>query len=171
MEIRPYDPAESGDPAALWRLKQAFERELAASTDDEAKGRAYENKLDDEYRKRYLEWVARCVNNEERTIPVAQLPPSACGGSKVFVAYAFVLPERLAMVWDAAVLNEIYVAPDHRGTGLADDMMARVFDVAQAQNLPLDRLILDVAPENERARGFYDRHGFEPWGELVAKEL
>jgi ribosomal protein S18 acetylase RimI-like enzyme len=87
------------------------------------------------------------------------------------VGYVFVLPERLAMVWDAAVINELYVAPDYRGTGVADDLLAAAVDLASDQSLPLDRVVLDVDPANERARAFYDRHGFEPWGELVAREV
>ena len=43
--------------------------------------------------------------------------------------------------------------------------------LARKQELPLKRLVLDVDPENTRARAFYDRHGFEPWGEMVAKKL
>jgi ribosomal protein S18 acetylase RimI-like enzyme len=87
------------------------------------------------------------------------------------VGYVFVLPERLAMVWDAAVINELYVAPAHRGTGVADDLVAAAVDLASDQSLPLDRIVLDVDPANERARAFYDRHGFESWGELVARPV
>ncbi len=43
--------------------------------------------------------------------------------------------------------------------------------LARDQDLPLDRIVLDVDPANERARAFYDRHGFESWGELVARDL
>jgi len=77
----------------------------------------------------------------------------------------------MAYVWDAAVLNEIYVAPEHRGTGVADDLMDAALDVAREQSLPLDRLVLDVDRENERAKAFYERHGFEHWGEMVAHDL
>jgi ribosomal protein S18 acetylase RimI-like enzyme len=28
-----------------------------------------------------------------------------------------------------------------------------------------------VDRENDRARAFYDRHGFEHWGEMVARKL
>ena len=42
---------------------------------------------------------------------------------------------------------------------------------ARAQDLPLDRLVLDVDAENGRAYSFYRRHGFESWGEMGAKEL
>ena len=75
------------------------------------------------------------------------------------------------MIWDAAVLNEIFVAPEHRGGGVADDLMHAALALASDQDLPLDRLVLDVDPANERAKGFYDRHGFEPWGEMVARPL
>ena len=48
--LRAYDPDR--DRPALWRLKRAFETDLAAG--DEAKAEAYAAKLDDDYRERYL---------------------------------------------------------------------------------------------------------------------
>jgi ribosomal protein S18 acetylase RimI-like enzyme len=171
MDVRPYDPATAGDPDALWRLKRAFEREIGGGTGDDAKEVAYERKLTDDYRRRYLDWAAGCVDDEPGCITVVQLPPSACSGSKAFVGYVFVLPERLAMVWDAAVLNEMYVEPDYRGSGLADTLMDAAVSVASGQDLPLDRLVLDVDRGNERARAFYERHGFDHWGEMVARGL
>ena len=159
--LRPYD-AET-DRAALWALKRAFETELGAAGGDE-KATAYEKKLTDDYRERWLAWVDRCVAGDPRCVTVAERDDGLVG-------YVFLLPERLAFVWDAAVVNEFYVRPAARGTGLADDLLAAAIDVAREQDLPLDRLLLDVDPENDRARAFYDRHGFEPWGEIVAREL
>ncbi len=170
MDVRPYDPDVGGDADALWDCKRAFERELGG-TGDESKRDAYEGKLTDEYRERYLDWVRRCVADDPRSVTVAALPPSACGGTTVFAGYVFVLPERLAMIWDAAVLNEIYVRPDHRDTGLADRLMDAAVEFARDQDLPLDRLVLDVDRGNDRARAFYERRGFEHWGEMVAREL
>ncbi len=95
---------------------------------------------------------------------------SAADGDRL-AGYAFVLPERLAMVWDAAVVNELYVRPAHRGTGLADDLFERALDAAAGQSLPLDRVVLDVDGANDRAQAVYERYGFEPWGELVARAL
>ena len=69
------------------------------------------------------------------------------------------------------MLNEVYLDPPARGTGVADDLMDAALDCARSQPLPLDRLVLDVDRENDRARAFYDRWGFEHWGEMVAREL
>jgi ribosomal protein S18 acetylase RimI-like enzyme len=162
VSIRPYDPAT--DAEGLYACKLAFERGLGENTGGDGKAAAYEGKLTDDYRERWLAWVERCVADDERCVTVAT------DGNEI-VGYVFVLPERLAMIWDAAVLNELYVAPDHRGAGIADDLMTAAVDLAADQSLPLDRLVLDVDPANERARAFYDRHGFGSWGEMVARPV
>jgi len=174
VRVRPYDPAT--DAEGLYGCKLAFERGLGETTGGDAKATAYEGKLTDGYRERWLAWVDRCVADDERCVTVAVDEGGESGGDGrneggEVVGYVFVLPERLAMVWDAAVVNELYVAPEHRGTGVADDLVSVAVDLAADQSLPLDRVVLDVDPANERARAFYDRHGFEPWGELVARPI
>lgn len=169
-EVRAYDPER--DRQALWALKRAFELELGAGGGEE-KATAYEGKLDPTYRERYLAWVGRCVADED-CVFVAD--PGTAGehgedGNRALDGYLFLLPERLAFVWDAAVVNEVYVRPGRRGTGLADELMERAVEHARGQALPLDRLVLDVDRENERARAFYDRHGFSHWAEMVARDL
>jgi ribosomal protein S18 acetylase RimI-like enzyme len=159
--VRPYD---EGDASALWRRKRGFETGLGAGTGSDEKAAAYDAKLTAEYRERWLDWVQRCVDENERCVQVAERDGELVG-------YVFVLPESLCFVWDAAVLSEIFVAPDWRGTGVADDLMDAALSVAREQNLPLDRLVLDVDRENDRAQAFYDRYGFEHWGEMVARDL
>jgi len=161
--IRPCDP--DADRSALWELKRAFETELGAAGGD-GKAATYEEKLTDDYRRRWLAWVDRCVADEPRCVTVAS---GSTGDS--LLGYVFLLPERLSFVWDAAVVNEIYVVPGGRGTGVGDDLLETAVALAREQDLPLDRLLLDVDSENERARAFYDRHGFRPWGEVVARGL
>jgi ribosomal protein S18 acetylase RimI-like enzyme len=185
VSVRPYDP--EADRAALWALKAAFETALGDAGGD-AKAETYAAKLSDAYRARWLAWVDRCVAARADCVTVAEARPGGDGnnvgevdagpggddsadGGPTLVGYVFVLPERLAFVWDAAVVNELYLAPAYRGTGVADDLMTAAVDVARRQDLPLDRLLLDVDPENARAAAFYDRHGFEPWGEIVARPL
>lgn len=159
--VRRYDPA---DRSRLWELKQGFERELGAATGDPGKVETYEAKLDADYRERYLEWIDRCVEAERDAIQVAEAAGSVVG-------YAFVLPERHALIWDAAVLNELYVEPSARGTGVGEALLEAAIEVARSQDLPLDRIMLDVDPGNDPAKALYEDHGFEPWGELLAREL
>lgn len=159
MEYRPYDP--DGDEAELWRLKCAFERGLGSKSEE--KRAAYDAKLTEAYAERYLDWVRWCLAREPRSVIVA--------ASEGLAGYVFVLPERLAMIWDAAVLNELYVEPDHRGSGVADELIEAALALAREQEPPLERIVLDVDPENARAAAFYERHGFEPWGEMVARDL
>lgn len=186
MEIRPY---ESRDAAALWRRKREFELGLGTGTGADDKATKYEGKLDDDYRSDWLAWVERCVEQDPRCVTVAvettedeRVDAAASGASADsgstdgppddgLAGYVFVLPETHRFVWDAAVLNELYVAPAHRGTGVADELMDAAVALARDQDLPLDRLVLDVDRENDRAKAFYDRHGFTHWGEMVAREL
>ncbi|MFC7046497.1 GNAT family N-acetyltransferase [Halobacteriaceae archaeon GCM10025711] len=160
--IRPYDATRDAD--GLWALKRAFELGLGAGTGGDEKAATYREKLDGDYRGRYLAWVDRCVADDERCVQVAEVDGDLVG-------YVFVLPEDLAMIWDAAVLNEVFVDPAHRGTGVADDLFAAALALARDQDLPLDRIVLDVDEANERAQAFYRRHGFDHWGEMVARPL
>lgn len=166
VTIRPYD-ADIDEPA-VWRLKREFELALGSGTGGDDKAAAYAEKLTPRYRDRWLAWVDRCVAEDPGCVVVGEPEESA---PTDLVGYAFLLPESLSFVWDAAVLNEVYVDPDRRGTGVADDLLDAVVARARAQDLPLDRLVLDVDAENDRARAFYRRRGFEPWGEMVAREL
>ena len=159
--VRPY---RSTDADALWELKRGFELGLGASTGSDEKTVAYENKLDETYRSEYLAWVGRCVDEEERAVQLAEREAAVVG-------YVFVLPESLAHIWDAAVLNELFVVEEYRGTGVADELMEGAIAVAREQSLPLDRLVLDVDRKNERARAFYERWEFDHWGEMVARPL
>jgi ribosomal protein S18 acetylase RimI-like enzyme len=165
MEIRPYEP---GDAEGLWDCKRAFELGLGSGTGGDDKDEKYRGKLDREYREEWFEWVERCVDADPKCVTVAV---DETDGSDTLTGYVFVLPESHRFIWDAAVLNEIYVAPDHRGTGVADGLMDAAVAFARDQDLPLDRLVLDVDRENDRAKGFYERHGFDHWGEMVAREL
>lgn len=186
--VRPY---RDSDADALWALKRGFETGLGAGTGGEEKAATYEAKLTDEYRRRWLDWVDRCVDEQASTVTVAEAGGDAAATAGAaddtaddaaagddsdidasdLAGYVFVLPESLSFVWDAAVLNEVYVRPAYRGTGVADDLMDAALSTARDQELPLDRMVLDVDRENERAQAFYERYGFEHWGELVARDL
>ncbi|MFB6269391.1 MAG: GNAT family N-acetyltransferase [Halobacterium sp.] len=61
---------------------------------------------------------------------------------------------------DRLVVGDIYVHEQYRGTGLADDLVARAAE--RARNLGCPELALDVDVDNDRALAFYDSLGFEP---------
>ena len=57
----------------------------------------------------------------------------------------------------------VYVAPSHRGTGLATELLDGVRRWA-TQDAGLNRLHLFVHEHNDRATAFYRRYGFTPTG-------
>lgn len=57
-----------------------------------------------------------------------------------------------------AMLTSVYVAPEHRGLGLADELLDAA--VAAAQELGAGVVELGVHEENARAQRFYEKHGF-----------
>ncbi|GGC46072.1 GNAT family N-acetyltransferase [Haloferax sulfurifontis] len=186
VEVRPYEP---GDAAAFWELKRGFELGIGEGTGGDDKLSTYEAKLTDDYRERYLSWVERCATDDPGCVVVAEASSDGGEGGEggeggddgtsdgrdgadtTLVGYAFALPEEMTFIWDAAVLNELFLDADYRGTGVADELMAAVLDHARSQDLPLDRIVLDVDEANGRARAFYERYGFDHWGELVARDL
>jgi len=155
---------ESSDADSLWELKRGYELALGTGTGDDEKESTYREKLDDDYQEGYMNWVERCVDENPETVQVAQR-------DGVLVGYVFVFPESLTHVWDAAVLNEIFVTERYRGTDVADELMEAALSVARDQDPPIDRILLDVDPDNDRAKAFYDRWGFDTWGELVVREM
>lgn len=169
MSLRPYRGGSDAD--ALWELKRAFELGLGSETGADSKADLYAEKLSPEYREKYLAWVDRCVEREAECVQLATIEERDAGDEGDVVGYAFLLPESHAYIWDAAVLNEIYVRPEHRGTGIGDELLEAALGHAQTQDLPLDRIVLDVDGSNKRAKAFYARHGFDRWGEMVARDL
>jgi ribosomal protein S18 acetylase RimI-like enzyme len=161
--VRAYEGA--WDREELWACKRAFELGIGAETGPTAKQTAYEDKLDDAYRDDWFDWVDRCVEADPRSVQVAPGDDGSVRG------YVFVLPESYRFIWDAAVLNEIYVKPGARGTGIADDLMDAALAYARDMDLPLDRIVLDVDRENPRAKRFYEKWGFDHWGEMVGRDL
>ena len=185
MQVRAYEPADRG---ALWDLKERFERKLGA-LGGEDKSEQYSGKLTDAYRDRYLDWADWCVERDPGCIVVAEAddssprtdgddspdgddgPTSEGDAATELAGYAFVLPDDCALIWDAAVLNELYVRENSRGGAVADALTERALDHARGQDLPLSRIVLDVDGDNDRAQAFYRRHGFSNWGEMVARDL
>lgn len=61
---------------------------------------------------------------------------------------------------DRLVVGDLYVREDHRGTGLARELIERAARRARESGCP--ELALDVDADNDRALAFYGKLGFEP---------
>jgi GNAT superfamily N-acetyltransferase len=62
----------------------------------------------------------------------------------------------------AILLHQLYVVKDHQGVGIAQLLMDWAF--TEAKRRGADDLYLTVFVDNQRARRFYGRFGFEPVG-------
>jgi GNAT superfamily N-acetyltransferase len=56
-------------------------------------------------------------------------------------------------------IDEFYVAPEHRGRGIASAALARLADLARGDGI--EALHLEVMDGNDRAARLYRRHGWE----------
>jgi ribosomal protein S18 acetylase RimI-like enzyme len=63
---------------------------------------------------------------------------------------------------DHTEVVSMWVDPAHRGSGVADELLTAVVQWAQARGDA--GLCLAVASANDRARRFYERHGFVATG-------
>ncbi|SEI64810.1 Acetyltransferase (GNAT) family protein [Sphingobium sp. AP50] len=83
------------------------------------------------------------------------------------VGYALITPPALPVPTDEqdVELKRIYLLQDWQGGGNGDRLMTLVLEEAQRRGAK--RLLLAVYPQNDRARRFYARHGFEEIGELT----
>lgn len=57
-------------------------------------------------------------------------------------------------------LKRMFVRPDARGTGVADDVLAALEDVARGEGVP--RVVIHTGDRQHAALRFYARHGFTP---------
>ena len=60
------------------------------------------------------------------------------------------------------LIDQFYIDQAHQGAGVAHTLMD--WTLAEARRRGADALYLTVFTENERARRFYERYGFEPVG-------
>lgn len=70
---------------------------------------------------------------------------------------------------DRLVVGDFYVAADHRGSGLARRLLDRA--VQQAREAGCGEVVLSVDVDNERALGFYEKVGFEPFRHRMVADV
>ena len=81
---------------------------------------------------------------------VAKLPDGRLVGLAHFRAMARPLAGRVG-----GFLDDLFVAPDLRGTGVAEALMSRLTEICKARNWQVIRWM--TAENNYRGRSFYDR--------------
>jgi len=99
-------------------------------------------------------WVA-VDDVEEPSGPLDELDATFAG----FLSSSLQTPPSKYEMADQVVLGNFYVAPEYRGTGLADDLVARALQHAREDGA--EQLALDVAVDNERAIAYYEKLGFD----------
>lgn len=101
------------------------------------------------------EWVKSAVSNEEAAVLVALRDETVVGIAKL----DWGAEATRAFVDEAeAELDVIHVAPDHWGEGVGTHLLSRVVETLPSR---LTGIALGVLVGNDRARGFYERRGFE----------
>ena len=80
------------------------------------------------------------------------------------VGYVKLGPNKLPIATDRAsiLLDQLYVANEHHGAGIARELMGWAIDEARRRGA--EEIYLTVFIDNGRARRFYDRYGFEAVG-------
>ena len=146
MHVRRLDEADL--PAFVDDLYLPFAREMADQ--DEYNALADEAQVRESnvaYRRDQLAkadtriWVAESVDGDLAgyvCASVKEAPPIFTRGSTLSVA-------------------ELYVVPEHRGEGMADELLDEAADWGEERDC--ERLGLSVNAGNERARAFYERRG------------
>ena len=70
-------------------------------------------------------------------------------------------PLRNPKIAHKGILWGMYIKPDTRGTGLAEAMIEAALAYARGH---VEQVLISVIADNKRARRFYEKMGFEPYG-------
>jgi ribosomal protein S18 acetylase RimI-like enzyme len=106
-------------------------------------------------------WYAAALADPEQVAIIGETPLDAP------VGYALLTPCTLPVPPEPGdyELKRIYLLGPWQGGGNGDALMEQAIEVARERGTR--RLLLAVYPQNDRARRFYDRHGFEEVGKMT----
>ena len=134
--------------------------------------------IDRVFRQSFCETFAHLYRPEDLTAFLANFTPNAWSeefadpryrfrvaeSDGEVVGYVKLGPSALPIETSARAveLRQIYVLKEHHGSGIAAALSD--WAMAEARQLGFEELYLTVYTDNERARRFYDRYGFEAVG-------
>lgn len=98
-------------------------------------------------------FLADRITRDESVVLLARADGAAVGFAQVYPAFS---STALAPLW---ILNDLFVAPAARGSGVVDELLATVEELAREAGAVT--VELSTAHTNERAQAVYDRHGFQ----------
>ena len=104
--------------------------------------------------------------------PAEPAPPGTPDPDRDLVAFVSTGVDACPVVFDRPdrlIVGDLYVSAAYRGTGLADRLMERA--AVDARERDCEELRLDVDVDNERALGFYEKLGFEPYRERLTRDV
>lgn len=99
-------------------------------------------------------WVA-LDDVDDPTGPIADLDATFAG----FLTTSLQTPPSKYATPDRLSLGNVYLDPAYRGTGLADDLVARAIQHAHEDGA--EEITLEVAVDNDRALAYYEKLGFD----------
>ncbi|WP_276260491.1 GNAT family N-acetyltransferase [Haloglomus litoreum] len=151
LDIR---PATEADLDALFDLWSDFSREMAEMDPYNEVADGDLRAVQDDYRREALAdddqriFLAVAADGDGGPVPVGYVTAERKGSPPVFAR------------GDRVNVGELYVRERYRGEGLADRLLDRA--LAWGRDQGCERISLSVNVDNERARAFYERRGFEP---------
>jgi len=164
MRVRPL--AESETRRFVEELWLPFHRELESVTETHELADDVDLvETETEYRRE------RFADDDQRAWVAVESPPSD-GDREEFAGFLTAEANESPSVFarpDRVVVNDVFVHEPHRGTGVADDLLARAADWANERDC--GAVGLSVHVDNDRARAFYGRHGFEPVRERLVADV
>lgn len=102
--------------------------------------------------------IVIAVDPEDRPIALAIFLVEDFGGH-------FLYPDHQRVGW----VSDLWIEPDHRGGTVLDSLLEEA--ERHFKSLGLTRMMLSFLTENEGARKAYRRRGFQPYEEILEREI
>lgn len=104
-------------------------------------------------------FIAQRLQRGESVVLLASLDGSAAGFTQLYPSFSSV---RAARVW---VLNDLYVDPPARRSGVAQALLAAAAEFARADGAIA--LVLETMPGNRAAQALYEAHGWQRYDDTL----